>query len=1606
MTMETGSKHTGAEGTAASASPAVALVALFALLAVPSVGHAQAARARVGQGDVTGVELAIEGGLVATRGGTLRLHVTAYEVLGLSDLRPAPDATVHVASSLERAEELPPVTTDAFGRAELAIPIPDDAPDAFHAVLRLVSADDVQRRFEIDVRVAPPEALEVHVARSVVSPDGPLRAFGRLADRRTRRPLAGQSVRLTLRDAQGRPLDAPVEVPTDEAGLFAHAFEVPDDASGAVQVEARTDDDEHPVSAQARARVAEPSPEPLLVAVGPERSLLRPGERIAVDVVVRTPQGRPVEGATITLDGARRDDEDRRSVTDARGRARVRWRAPARSSGLHDTAIGVTASREGWGTARASAQVRVAADRYAAALAVEGGGLVPELGGHVWVRVVGADGRPVGAGVPVHADGPRLPSGGVSATTGADGVATLDVSLPRAPDATGDRCGGATATALDVRVGDGGAASLDVCLPLDPDAAARVRVDRPLSTLGAPVEVTVERVRAAARAPVAVTVLAIEGGAARAALQRVLPAGERGLSLDLPGDLTGPLWIRARPLIGRTREVVRGGVTSVWVVPGPAGDVSAELSADGATRIAFEGAGGARSAYVVATPVDLARQLADALRRQLAGPLGDLRADPGPDTEALLRAALAAHSRPDVSAPAVLRNGDTVAVPAPSDAAALGLLRDPWRSRARFVTGRLALIFRALEEFVAAALPERVEDVAVPGPRGFSFNSQILESAAASGRLGPAGATGLGGDPLTIEQLRGFDPQLTYDNVARRITRERLFRLILALRSFVQGRGFDLPWSRLGDPSEWMRQLQGQTVPGAGTIQRRHLVDGWGRPFRLQRARGGRSRFTFVDPLGAWEIVSAGPDGRFGTRDDAWDPTARVLRSGTPYAEAVGEDVLVARLEGVELGRASVQLLNGVAPNVGVGAVPHQSSEPARRLASELWSRLPSVFEPPPEPLALRRPAHPGDGAGGRVARLEPTGGTVSLALDEEPRTWGAVVWAWTDAGWGAVDVGSTLAGAPLIVEAPVPERLRTGEPVSLDVVVTNVTDAPLPLRPRVSGEGLEVEAPDELTVGAGEAEAWTLRLSPGRRPTDGRVSLAFVGPRDEPVRRLDWPMALVTGDHPLRLRAGGLVRERPWRVRFAVPGDARRATGRVVVLAPSALGADPDLADAREEDPALVAFADAVAGRRPDPALRAALLRAQRRDGSVEGAVPALSSAAAAVVWASADEHDTDARQALVRLQSALRSLGNLVGSEPDPEAVRTGAAALAALSVGGLPEHGPRPGGRAVVVNAGRRLRAGLRRTLRAHPEEPTLLARAAAALLLADPRDAYGLAMLERAAEHLTETPDDGRRVVPSERMTGGVESVAATHALAVAAHQAGRPALAARLLRGALGRDHVAIRAGGRPLFWRIATGVFGALGTDPEAVVVHVDGARRELSLASGRAVVPLEAGAGDHEVRVEPAAGADPLASAFVRVEAVMERPFTERTDGPLRLSLAGDPGDAATVAALELSVRATEELGPSVVDVQLPAGVEADERLRGAIESVSGVTRAEARAPGFLRVTLAPMDDGTERTIPLPLRWTVRGTLRGLGAVAYPLGHPGHMTSSPPRELTIGAPR
>ena len=1016
----------------------------------------------------------------------------------------------------------------------------------------------------------------------------------------------------------------------------------------------------------------------------------------------------------------------------------------------------------------------------------------------------------------------------------------------------------------------------------------------------------------------------------------------------------------------------------------------------------------------------VAAQFAQQLNQQLHRPSRTAE-----ETPLWIGAQMAATVQRDIGAASVLRGRSLQPSPAPASPGQVGLLRDPWRASARFVQGRLALLFRAIEAAVERAVPGKFDEVAYRSGRTTRFNRQLL-AGISEDSLGGEGATGLGGEPLTIQRLESMDRGFTFDNVARRITRQRLFKLLLVLRDFVRQNSLDLEWTRPGDPSLWLERIVNRHAAGAH-VSARDLSDAWGRAFVLRPVT--RARFSRLQPVAGYELVSAGPDGRIGSGDDIVDPTRRVLPTNSLYADAVGESELVARLSGVELGRVTA-LVAGRAFGVGSSRVP--PVEQAARTHNQ--PPLPSLLLRNPQPLALIRPKVAA-ATSARHLSDAPTRAEITLPVDEEPRTWGVVSLA-TAAGVSGVSLVSAMGGAPVLVNPPELSRLRVDEPLELQLHLTNVTDTPATYQLQASGDGLTVELPSQVEVRPGESATIPVVFSAhGVGLVEGVLRVRNGG---EVIRELPQRFQVDRGLHPIRRRASMLVQDR-FTVDFPLPEQAANINSRLLVLTGRSLAADPELADVRRRDPALIAWAHTMAGRSMSEELRAALLRSMTPSNGVRGDHPAVSTAAAIVALAASlddqGEIDQVAQQARYAAMNALNRMPLLPDRDEVAAATRTSAAVVAALSTIGVSDRmsesvGPFPIEQWPTEpvsgldrsdlnpsNSGRfslrrpdivpprpsdsfrdalRMRLPqLRKTLRDRPGEPALLARSAAALLLTDPRDSLGRVMFERAQQTLR-TVDSGRLLPTTEDRRSLREVLTGTLALAVAAQQLGQTELARSLVSAVSERSSAVALLGGETAFWWLAAGAYGAFGTgEVESVEVTVGRQQQTLALNGGIATTDISFNSGaTTRVVLE---SDDP---ALVRVESVFGIPFDERTDGPLRVSMAGDIGQMGGVAAFELELQASRRVLAPVVDVQLPAGVEIDESFIQVLQANAAVIRAQSRRPGFLRLRLRAMEEDAELSLPLPLRWQSASSVRGLAVVAYEASRPSNMTILEPRNL------
>ncbi|MDH5493972.1 MAG: hypothetical protein OEY14_18625, partial [Myxococcales bacterium] len=478
---------------------ALALLAALASL-LPSPSNAQVAARRAPRGELSGLELQIEGSLEVAQGGTLRLSLAAFEIRGTHDLRPSPHARLRATTPLDPAATPLELEADDLGRALLELPIPGDAPSRFTLLIEASQAG-ARRRFELPITVHSALRIELFSASRRVIPGERAHFFGRLVQRASGAGLAGATIELEADDAEG-PIGAPTRLRTDASGLFEHTLELPLELSGRLRIRAAllassAPEGHHAGPESIALEIWRPSAPPLLVRLAPERWSVPSGGTIGVELSVRRPDGRPVEGALISRTGPRPDPQAAPIRTDARGRARIEWTAP-RVSGIADGTIQLLVREERGPRLMASAAVRLYEAEHAAELSVEGGALVEGLRQIVLARVVRVDGRPVPLGTRLRLEGPRLDRP-IEGQTGADGVVRFEIRSGAARE--GDRCGGVVSTALELYLGRDTEPLAPRCVPVDPDATLALSPLRALAHAGGTLRVRIERRSDVARAP-------------------------------------------------------------------------------------------------------------------------------------------------------------------------------------------------------------------------------------------------------------------------------------------------------------------------------------------------------------------------------------------------------------------------------------------------------------------------------------------------------------------------------------------------------------------------------------------------------------------------------------------------------------------------------------------------------------------------------------------------------------------------------------------------------------------------------------------------------------------------------------------------------------------------------------------------------------------------------------------------------------------------------------------------------------------------------------------------------------------------------------------------
>jgi hypothetical protein len=356
-----------------------------------------------------------------------------------------------------------------------------------------------------------------------------------------------------------------------------------------------------------------------------------------------------------------------------------------------------------------------------------------------------------------------------------------------------------------------------------------------------------------------------------------------------------------------------------------------------------------------------------------------------------------------------------------------------------------------------------------------------------------------------------------------------------------------------------------------------------------------------------------------------------------------------------------------------------------------------------------------------------------------------------------------------------------------------------------------------------------------------------------------------------------------------------------------------------------------------------------EARAPAVDGARPARTIGA---VWRAASVGDDAVGAALKRL---ARVLGR--------ESLRGRATAL--LELAPATRH----------VGARRKLAPDLAATLRALRAEveagvaqvgddPYLFATAAAALAwTAPPQAELGRVrtLVERARRHEVRVGPFTWIAVP-----GGDDSddAEASALLALAEIRLAAPDRAFALLQTL--HERRAGLGGGPPLVARVAA-LMLAGGEPPAAVTLTVDGHAERAVLRGGlaRLAVPALARPGRHEIRIASAGGSAAPIHVAARAEVGLPWSAPPGPRGSLDVTLEGQPGGRGPAAlALVVRNRSPRVIGTPVLEVSVPAGAELE--------------------------------------VPLPFRWSVAGTLHGLGVASFPQDRPEDLVLLAPRALEV----
>ncbi len=800
------------------------------------------------------------------------------------------------------------VKTDEKGRATLSIAVPDGDP-ATLGLFVVIRANGKERQQTVRVERKRRDELELMLGDKRVVPGGFATAWALVRDVATGIPRA--NVKVEARLLEGNAERHRVEGTTDAGGTVALRIPIPRtrEPSLSWQLVARemTSQPDRAASATVELRTREETPgKPSMDATFDEPAV-RPGARAAYRVRLHDASDEPVARTEVRVWTGPRNtnppaDEkgwllaSRPMTTTVDGEVRGELAAPAVVPAAGTDWKVVARAKVDGAEVKDETAVHVGRERASVRLVPEAGSVVPGVEQRLFLELAGEDARPLAGKYRVRGDG-------LDATVALDAHGQGEI-IWKAPSGVGGfrgvgPCASDVAAAVKLEAADdvatrslAGASMLGfddtpLCVPVDRDAELLVRVEPPIARAGDKVHVSVRGAKGRGASVVATT---DDGGRSVAAWAA---DGDAGVDLVVPAEASGLLHLDvAVPRKNDKALLASGAVLAVpGVLPEVTGKVIGGLAKPGATvtveAVVSDGKGKGMPGTVAVVVID----------RFGGGSLGGLHQ---------------LDTRGGLCASAGIESDRCSATLDPARAALPGIAPDiyarervgsrrgnpgsPMRDPGEAVTEEAKKTFRevvhSLEGAVyeASSEPARLADVRRRQGAGWGFNPELLTLATAAMPTPPMTP---GGEPIALADLISVDRQVTFDNVARRITRLKLYQVLQAIHDHRKSEGLlDPDEPALRDAGAMLRRLV-----RSGAITDAQLADPWGGRIQATKSQS-QDGLPFLRPAPGWELRSPGPDGKLGNGDDVRDPFERVLDSATPYASAVDEDRIVdARLD-------------------------------------------------------------------------------------------------------------------------------------------------------------------------------------------------------------------------------------------------------------------------------------------------------------------------------------------------------------------------------------------------------------------------------------------------------------------------------------------------------------------------------------------------------------------------------------------------------------------------------------------------------------------------------------------------------------------------------------